>query len=194
MDLVELISEDGVSMKASRKCLRLSTMLSPMMEMTSKFPLVTVTGPTLRKVVEYLNAHVDDKDEHYIASQPNAPKISPLDDDDSIVRTSSTAQSQAENDDEYKVENIMAGRYRGLLTPFDQRFLASMDVPILIEVTKAANYLGIERLLDLCCRGIASQMRGLSAEGIRQKFGIKNDFTPEEEANLKRYAAWTEDF
>lgn len=34
---------------------------------------------------------------------------------------------------------------------------------------------------DVGCKTVANQIKGLSTEEIREKFHIKNDFTPEEE-------------
>lgn len=49
------------------------------------------------------------------------------------------------------------------------------------------------KLLDLTCQAIADHMKGLDVEGIRKKFNIENDFTPEEEAKIKEEFAWAEE-
>ena len=46
----------------------------------------------------------------------------------------------------------------------------------------AANYLDIKCLLGLSCAYLATSIRGLSIPDFRKRFGIVNDFTPEEEA------------
>ena len=45
-------------------------------------------------------------------------------------------------------------------------------------------------LLDLCCRGVAGHMRGLSVEELRKKFNIVNDFALEEEEGVRRENLW----
>jgi len=53
------------------------------------------------------------------------------------------------------------------------------------EIVFVANFLNIKWLLDVCCAKIASMTKGQTPEQIRQKFGIQNDFTPEDEAAIR---------
>jgi len=53
------------------------------------------------------------------------------------------------------------------------------------DVILAANYLDVKPLLDQFCKGIANQIKGKTPEQIRQTFNIKNDFTPEEEEQIR---------
>eukprot|EP00008_Paramoeba_atlantica_P004964 CAMPEP_0201477350 /NCGR_PEP_ID=MMETSP0151_2-20130828/2383_1 /ASSEMBLY_ACC=CAM_ASM_000257 /TAXON_ID=200890 /ORGANISM="Paramoeba atlantica, Strain 621/1 / CCAP 1560/9" /LENGTH=199 /DNA_ID=CAMNT_0047858031 /DNA_START=56 /DNA_END=655 /DNA_ORIENTATION=- len=62
----------------------------------------------------------------------------------------------------------------------------------LLAVLSAANYLHIQDLIDLTSASVASMIRGKSVEEIRTLFGIKNDFTPEEEARIREENAWCE--
>ena len=72
-------------------------------------------------------------------------------------------------------------------------FLESMEMELLFEVIKAANFLEIESLLDLTCAKVATMLKGKSVEEIRQTFGIENDFTPEEEEEIRKENAWCQD-
>ena len=55
----------------------------------------------------------------------------------------------------------------------------------------AANYLNYPKLLDLACKDIAeSYIKGKTPEEIRQAFNIENDFTPEEEQQVREENAW----
>lgn len=63
----------------------------------------------------------------------------------------------------------------------------------MFEIILAANYLDIKPLLDLGCRTVAGMMKGKSAEEIRKLFNIKNDFTAEEEAQIRRENEWAEE-
>ena len=51
----------------------------------------------------------------------------------------------------------------------------------------------IKPLLDLTCAKVASMIKGKTAEEIRVVFNIKNDFTPEEEAQVMEENGWAED-
>lgn len=57
----------------------------------------------------------------------------------------------------------------------------------------AANYLDIKPLLDLTCATVASMIKGKTPEEIRKTFNIVNDFTPEEEAQVREENKWCEE-
>ncbi|KAJ4702170.1 putative Skp1 [Melia azedarach] len=58
------------------------------------------------------------------------------------------------------------------------------------EFVKAANYLNIKSLLDLTCQTVADMIKGKTPEEIRKTFSIKNDFTAEEEEEVRRENQW----
>jgi len=49
---------------------------------------------------------------------------------------------------------------------------------------KAADFLDVPGLLDVCCKTIAGMLSGISAENIREKFGIVDDLTADEKAEV----------
>lgn len=57
----------------------------------------------------------------------------------------------------------------------------------------AANYMDIKPLLDLTCATVASMIKGKTPEEIRKTFNIVNDFTPEEEAQVREENKWCEE-
>jgi S-phase kinase-associated protein 1 len=59
--------------------------------------------------------------------------------------------------------------------------------------SQAANYLDIKALLDVGCKTVANMIKGKSPEEIRKTFNIQNDFTPEEEDQIRRENEWAED-
>ncbi|KAI9008105.1 Skp1 family, dimerization domain-containing protein [Gaertneriomyces semiglobifer] len=69
---------------------------------------------------------------------------------------------------------------------WDANFL-KVDNEQLFEIILAANYLDIKPLLDLGCRVVANMLRGKSPEEIREMFNIENDFTKEEEEQIRRF-------
>ncbi len=61
---------------------------------------------------------------------------------------------------------------------------------IVVLYLQAANYLNIKNLLDLTCQTVADMIKGKTPEEIRKTFNIKNDFTPEEEEEVRRENQW----
>ncbi|KAL5207271.1 hypothetical protein ABZP36_031706 [Zizania latifolia] len=73
-------------------------------------------------------------------------------------------------------------RERLTLKAFDAEFIDDVDAVTLFDVMMAANYMNVKGLLDLAFQRAADMIKDTTPEVIRQMFGIKNDFTPEEEA------------
>lgn len=72
---------------------------------------------------------------------------------------------------------------------WDKEYIA-VDQAVLYELILAANFLNIKGLLDLCCQSVADIIKGKTPEQIRQYFHIKNDFTPEEEEEVRKENQW----
>ena len=75
------------------------------------------------------------------------------------------------------------------IIPWDQEF-CKVDQATLFELILAANYLDIKPLLDLTCKTVANMIKGKTPEEIRKTFNIKNDFTPEEEEQVRKENEW----
>eukprot|EP00250_Pteridium_aquilinum_P035040 c8508_g1_i1 orf=379-858(-) len=72
---------------------------------------------------------------------------------------------------------------------WDAEFV-KVDQATLFDLILAANYLNIKNLLDLTCQSVADMIKGKTPEEIRKTFNIKNDFTPEEEEEVRRENQW----
>merc|ERR1712006_55274 len=90
----------------------------------------------------------------------------------------------------YHTENKDVKEYE--TEAWDKQF-AAVDDDTLFSLILAANYLDIKPLLDLTCKTVADYIKGKTPEEIRIRFNIKNDFTPEEEEEVKRENAWCEE-
>lgn len=78
------------------------------------------------------------------------------------------------------------------ISSWDSDFL-KVDQGTLFELILAANYLDIKGLLDVTCKTVANMIKGKTPEEIRKTFNIRNDFTPEEEEQIRRENEWCED-
>lgn len=76
------------------------------------------------------------------------------------------------------------------MSPWDENFMMKLNTSEIFSLTNAANYLEITELLTVCCKAIAKLMREKSVEELREMFGIENDFTPEEEEQIRLENSW----
>lgn len=207
-DRVELVAEDGVSVSMSRGCLTQIGVIDSMFKthaasLTSikKIPLGLVKGNILAKIAEYLEQHRQDPflqplhppppPAQHTASSPATPPNAKDEDEDEDEEDEALAAPQAgqtAGDESYFLEFI-----RNVHSLWDEKWVKTLDMSMLIEVTRAANYLFIPRLLDLCCQAIADEIKGLDTAALRKKFNIENDFTPEEELRIREEFVWAEE-
>ncbi|ODV77517.1 E3 ubiquitin ligase SCF complex, Skp subunit [Suhomyces tanzawaensis NRRL Y-17324] len=75
---------------------------------------------------------------------------------------------------------------------WDKNFL-KVDQEMLYDIIMAANYLNITPLMISGCKVVAEMIKSKSPEELRKTFNIVNDFTPEEEAAIRRENEWAED-
>jgi len=79
-----------------------------------------------------------------------------------------------------------------MVCKWDADFVNLEQAP-LFQLILGANYLSIKPLLNLACVKVASMIKGKTTEQIRKEFGIINDFTPEEEAQVIAENKWAEE-
>ena len=81
---------------------------------------------------------------------------------------------------------------RRICPEWDAKY-CEIDQEMLFETILAANYMDIKSLLDLSCAKVAALIKGKTPEEIRKTFNIVNDFTPEEEAQVREENKWCEE-
>eukprot|EP00934_Nitzschia_sp_Nitz4_P001665 Nitzschia sp. Nitz4//scaffold76_size158648//58858//59583//NITZ4_002543-RA/size158648-augustus-gene-0.149-mRNA-1//-1//CDS//3329557836//1665//frame0 len=78
-----------------------------------------------------------------------------------------------------------------LVQPWYVSFVKVED-GILFQMVTAANFLEIKPMLDLCCLEVAVRIKGKQPKELRAIFNISNDFTPEEEAEVREENRWVD--
>ena len=91
-----------------------------------------------------------------------------------------------------KLERPLMHELEDLICDWDKKFLEKSGIQI-VEILMASNYLGLEDLKDLLSAKMATMMKGRSAEHIRQTFNLENDFTKEEEEEIKKENDWCQE-
>ena len=75
------------------------------------------------------------------------------------------------------------------LKEYEDKFI-EVDQAVLYDLLLAANYLNIKGLLNQACQKVADMMKGKKPEQIRVMFNIVNDFSPEEEEEIRKENLW----
>ena len=104
-----------------------------------------------------------------------------------IVDWSLYRQDDPESDEETEVEDRASK-----VTPWDLKFAKNLGDDLALETLSACHYLQHKPMLRVLVKIVASWIRGKSVEFLRAKLKIENDYTPEEEEELKEKNAWTE--
>ncbi|OLL21632.1 E3 ubiquitin ligase complex SCF subunit scon-3 [Neolecta irregularis DAH-3] len=169
MPKVNLQSSDGVVISVDREVAERSILIKHMIadvgESEDAIPLQNVTTPVLKKVLEYCDHHRAD---------PVA-----LEEEVDDTRKKST---DIEEWDQKFMQYVLSRIHHA-----DEAFT-------IFNLNRiAANYMDIKPLLDVGCKTVANMIKGKSPEEIRKAFNIVNDFTPEEEAQIRKENEWAED-
>ena len=133
--------------------------------MGDNVPLPNVSSKILSKIIAYCKFHSEYEDAKKAAEGGGT----------GAAAASSSAPPPALTDDDVK--------------DHDAEFV-KVDQSTLFELILAANYLNIKPLLDLTCLTVANMIKGKTPEEIRKTFNIPNDFTPEEEEEVRRENQW----
>ena len=87
---------------------------------------------------------------------------------------------------------LKTNNIRDVVSPWYGDYV-DVNIEELYEIILAANYLDIKPLLEVTCAAVAAMMKGKSIEEIRELFNIENDFTPEEEEQIREENKWAEE-
>ena len=88
---------------------------------------------------------------------------------------------------------ITSNEMKNLTDEWSTNYIDKMSMEELVNLTVAANYMGINSLLDLCCAKVASLCKDKSEEEIFKTFNINETFTDEEKNKIKEENKWIEE-
>lgn len=216
MEEVKLQSKDGVVIPISRRALKWSTMLCSFAEndfSKKSIKLQMVSTLALAKVVEYVDAienfekQKNDGISSITANPHNIPKIQKMDDDESVSGDDSEEEQEPDPrkilpcspDIEFSITVQLVYEYKKKflrsMREYRSYFLKSLSLATLIEVIKAANYLGFNGIFDFCCEEVVNQMMVLSPLENRKQFNdIRCHLPPEYDNDLRRVGLLDEQY
>jgi len=88
---------------------------------------------------------------------------------------------------------ITSNEMKSLTDEWSANFVDQMSNEELVNLTVAANYMGISSLLDLCCAKVASLCKDKSDEEIFKNFNINETFSEEEKKKIIEDNKWIEE-
>ena len=88
---------------------------------------------------------------------------------------------------------ITSNEMKNLTDEWSANFIDKMTMEELVNLTVAANYMGINSLLDLCCAKVASLCKDKDEKEIFKTFNINETFTEEEKNKIKEENKWIEE-
>ena len=88
---------------------------------------------------------------------------------------------------------LTSNEMKNLTDEWSAGFVDKMPLEDLVNLTVAANYMGINSLLDLCCAKIASLCKEKSEEEIFKTFNITETFSEEEKNKIKEENKWIDE-
>ena len=98
-----------------------------------------------------------------------------------------------QDSDPKEIERPLASQnYQDCVDAWDFEFI-NIELDTIFEIILAANYMDIKPLLELASSKIASIIKGKTPEEIRKIYNIQNDFTPEEEQQIRDENQWCMD-
>lgn len=193
--LVRLKSNDGKRFIVSRSEASCSNALRLMLETNAATTnsvsneyvcLKSIDGHLLSLVIEWCRVHCNDNDK-WLTKKDRSRSLLALNNtggnsDTSNQDNDSDSDHTSVSDDEQDTSYVQ--QHEPDLTAWDKSFLDSFDEEQLLKLTHAANYLDVRSLFSACCRTIAKRWEGKRVDELRKTYGIKGDFSSDEEHQM----------
>ena len=95
-----------------------------------------------------------------------------------------------ENTETKEIERPLPSQnFKECVDEWDNNYI-NVKLDLIFEPILGANYMDIKPLLELSSAKVASIIKGKITDEIGKKFGITNDFTPEEEEQIIEENKW----
>ena len=88
---------------------------------------------------------------------------------------------------------IQSNEMKNLTDEWTSNFIDKIPLEDLTNLTVAANYMGINSLLDLCCAKVATMCKDKNEDEILKMFKISETFNEEEKNKIKSENKWIEE-
>ena len=88
---------------------------------------------------------------------------------------------------------IQSNEMKNLTDEWSSNFIDKIPLEDLTNLTVAANYMGINSLLDLCCAKVATLCKDKNEDEILKTFKITEKFSEEEKNKIKSENKWIEE-
>ena len=159
--IITLMSSDGMLFKVSEAAARLSVLLADMIDEGCAGGIIPLPNVDARALAMV----IEYCNKHADAAFANSR----------VDEGSSSSNSEASEE---------------ALMEWDRKLVDGLSQDALYDLMMAANFLHIKGLLDAACQKVADNVKGYSVEQMREMFGIANDFTEEEEEELRKESPW----
>ena len=88
---------------------------------------------------------------------------------------------------------ITSNEMKNLTDEWSSTFIDKLSLEDVTNLTVAANYMGINSLLDLCCAKVATLCKDKNEDEIFKMFNITETFSEEEKNKIKNENKWIEE-
>ncbi|CAL5071672.1 unnamed protein product [Urochloa decumbens] len=165
--VITVVSSEGKPFKVAEEAARLSSVLADMIDngcAGGSIPLTNVTARALATVIKYCDKH--------------AAAAAKSDSDHGGAEGSSSGST------------VNTAACDTTLAEWDRKLVDKLTMDALFDLLLAANFLDIKGLLGVASQKVADTIQSKSPAQVRTIFGIANDFTPEEEAEIRKESPW----
>lgn len=168
--MITLVSSEGQPFRVSEAAARLSVVLADMIDngcAGGNIPLPNVDDRALATVIKYCDKHA--------AAEPGSNHGAADEGGGSSSSGGNTAASKKALDE------------------WDRKLVEDLTQDALFDLITAANFLDIKGLLDASCQKVADMIVKKTPAQLRTMFRIANDFTAEEEEEIRKESPWVFD-